>query len=111
MRKVLFKHSLSEGRDSSIEWMADFGKMEIRIYVSFISTVMLIDCLSHMARHDERFQLARIIDPLNMSKRFNIMLCVDHGNSEVWYKLVAYKFHTGNEGLDRLEIELTGTPR
>jgi hypothetical protein len=90
--------------------MVDFGKMEIRLYAAFISTALLIDCLWHIARHDERFQLTGISNPLHISNRFNISLCVEHGDGEVWYKLLVYRLHTGNEKLDRLEIELTGIP-
>lgn len=108
LRKTLFKHSLSEGRDCSIEWMADFAKMEIQLYAPFISTALLIDCLLHMAKSDERFQQTGITDLMHMSNRFNIKLSVEHDDGEAWYKLRVYKLYTGNEKLDRLEIELTG---
>lgn len=108
-RRILFKHSLSEGRDCPIGWAVDFGKMEIQLYVPFISPALIIDCLWHMSRHDERFQLTNIPNPLQMSRRFNIFLCVEHGDSEVRYKLVVYKLHA-SDGIDRLEIELSGIP-
>jgi len=110
LNKVIIKHSMSEARDCSIEWKADFARMEILIYVSFISPALLLDFLMGMKRRDERFQKTGIVDALQISSLFNIKLCVAHDDGEVWYKLRVYKLCTLNEKLDRLEIELTAIP-
>lgn len=106
LNKTLFKHSMSDGRDCGIEWMSDFAKMEILLYVPFLSPTHLLDCLSHMARRDERFEQTGITSALQINSRFNIKVCVSHGDGEVWFRLRVYKLCTGNENQDRLEVEL-----
>lgn len=108
MSKAIVKHSMSEARDCTIEWKADFARMEILLYVSFISPVLLLDFLSGMARRDERFQKVGIVDALQISSRFNIKLCVAHGDDEIWYAIRVYKLRMLNEKFDRLEIEMSG---
>jgi hypothetical protein len=97
LHSTLFKHSLSEWRDCFIEWAVDFGKMEIQLHASFISPALITECLWHMSRHDARFRLTSISNPLQMNRRFNISLCVDHGDCEVRYKLMVYNFMSATE--------------
>lgn len=87
LSKAIVKHSMSEARDCTIEWKADFARMEILLYVSFISPVLLLDFLNGMARRDERFKKVGIVDVLQISSRFNIKLCVAHGDDDVWYAI------------------------
>lgn len=91
-----------------LEWKADFGSMEIFLYVSFISPALLLDFLAALHGRDERFDKTGITTAIQISNRFNIKLCVAHGEDEVWYKLRVYKLESHNEKFDRLEIELTG---
>lgn len=102
-RKTIFKHGEGNGRDCPIEWETDFSKMEIQLRSEFISPALLIDCLRHIARADERFQIAGITDPIQISNRFNISLQI---GGEMYFKLRVYQLKTGNEKLDRPEIEL-----
>lgn len=110
LRKTLFKHSLSDGRDCQISWRVDFGTMQIQLYSAFISPSLIIDCLRHMSQVDERFQLAGITKPIQISSRFNISLFIANGDKDVQFKLDVYNLNTGSEKLDRLEIELTPIP-
>lgn len=91
-----------------LEWKADFGSMEIFLYVSSISPALLLDFLATVHRWDERFDKTGITTAIQISNRFNIQLCVTHGEDEVWYKLRVYKLESHSEKFDRLEVELTG---
>jgi hypothetical protein len=94
--------------DCMLEWKADFGSMEIFLYVSFISPALLLNFLAILHGRDERFDKAGLTSAIQISNRFNIKLCVTHGEDEVWYKLRVYKIESHSEKFDRLEIELTG---
>ncbi len=109
-RNTLFKHLASNASDCPIEWLVDFGAKEIRLRASFISPALIIDCIRHMSQADERFKLAGITDPLQISNSFQIQLQLVHGDMPaVQFKLNVYKLQTGSQSLDRLEIELTPT--
>lgn len=111
LRKTLFKHySMSEGRDCQIAWRVDFGTMQIQLHSEFISPALILDCMRHMSQVDERFQLAGITKPLQISSLFNISLNIGNGNKDVRFKLDVYNLNAGSEILDRLEIELTPIP-
>lgn len=102
-RKTLFKHSSSEARDCQIEWLVDFGTMMIKLKADFISPALILDCLQHISRVDERFDLAGIKTPINIGSRFNIQLQV---GKEMHFKVNVYQLRTGSDRLDRSEIEL-----
>lgn len=111
LRRTIYKQIESDGRDCPIEWVVDFGRMEILLYAPFVSPTLLLDCLRHIARSDERFAQTGINSPIQISNRFTIKLAVAHGDAEVWYKMRVYKLTDGiNEKQDRFEIELTGIP-
>lgn len=107
LRAILLKHSMTEARDCRFEWKADFGKMEMLLYVSFISPALLLDFLASLHQSDDRFDKTGITSAIQISNRFNIQLCVDHGADDVWYNLRVYKIETYNEKFDRLDIELS----
>lgn len=108
LRKTIYKHFLGDGRDCTMEWMVDFGRMEILLNAPFISPSLLLDCLRHIARADDRFEQTGISNPLAISNRFTIKLAVKHGDAEVWYNMRVYKLSGVSEEQDRLEIELDG---
>lgn len=106
MNTVILKHSMSDARDCLLKWHADFAKMEMRLYVTFISPSLLLDFLMKTPMSDERFDQTGITTALQISNRFNIQLCVTHEDGEAWYKLKVFMSHALNEKNDRLEIEL-----
>lgn len=107
LKKIMLKHSMADARDCLLEWRADFGSMELLLYVLFISPALLLDFLATLHGRDERFDKTGITSAIQISSRFNIKLCVAHGEDEAWYKLRVYKLESHNEKFDRLEIELT----
>jgi hypothetical protein len=107
LRAILLKHSMTDARDCRLEWSADFGKMAIFLYVPFISPALLLDFLFSLHRLDERFEKVGIKSAIAISNRFNINLCVEHGDEEAWYTLRVYKIESLNEKFDRMDIELT----
>lgn len=103
---VVLKHSMSDAKDCPLKWHADFAKMEMQLYVPFISPSLLLDFLMTLPISDERFKKTAIMTALQISNRFNIQLCVTHEDGEAWYKLKVFMSHALNEKNDRLEIEL-----
>lgn len=103
------KHMAGEGRDCRIEWKADFSKMQILIYAPFISPALLLDFLWKLPHIDERFEKTGINDVLQVTTRFKIRLCIDHGGQERCYAMKVYQFNT-HQRSPNLEIELTPIP-
>jgi hypothetical protein len=106
IRRILLKHSMSDGRDCALEWTVDFSKMMILLYAPFISPSLLLDFIYRLPHLDERFTQTEITNPIQIASRFQIRLNVTHGESCVWYALNVFKLQTHSEKLDRLEIEL-----
>lgn len=82
---VVLKHSMSDAKDCPLKWHADFAKMEMQLYVPFISPSLLLDFLMTLPISDERFKKTAIMTALQISNRFNIQLCVTHEDGEAWY--------------------------
>ena len=106
LRRILLKHSMSDGRDCALEWGVDFSKMQIQLYAPFISPSLLLDFICRLPHLDERFTQTEITNPIQIAARFQIRLNVSHGDSSVWFSLNVFKLQTHSEKLDRLEIEL-----
>jgi len=107
LRRVVLKHQMTEGKDCVLEWKADFGKMELLLYVTFISPALLLDYMRQLPNRDERFQKTKITTPLQIGARFKIRLCVSGEGADVWYAVRLYQLEMPGEKHNRLEMELT----
>lgn len=106
MNKIILKHSMTDARDCTLDWEADFGKMEMTLYVTFISPGLLLNFLGSLPSRDDRFARIGIANALQISNRFNIKLFVAHNDSAVCYRLRVFLLQAASEKNDRLEIEL-----
>ncbi len=106
--RVLLKHMMADARDCMLAWKANFSDMEIVLRVDFISPALLVDFLQSLLRKevDERFSKAGVADVVDMSKRFNIKLCVTSESRDTWYRLSAYRPLAPLGSSARTEIEL-----
>lgn len=106
MNKILLKHSMTDALDCTLDWEADFEKMKMVFFVTFISPELLLDFLMALPDRDGRFAKIGITNALQISNRFNIKLFVAHNDSEVCYRLRVFLLQAISEKNDRLEIEL-----
>lgn len=106
MNKIILKHSMTDAHDCTLDWEADFEEMEMVLYVTLISPVLLLGFLSSLPSRDERFAKIGITNALQISNRFNIKLLVAHNDSAVCYRLRVFLLQAASEKNDRLEIEL-----
>ena len=113
LKTVLVKSMISKARDCPVEWKADFARMEMLLYVPFISPALLLDFIWKLPGMDERFQKTGIVDPVHICSRFSVKLCVAHGDCDAWYKLWVYKMWSVDNKIVQLgqwDIELTALP-
>lgn len=106
LRTVMLKHLMTEAKDCELSWKADFGKMEILLYVSIISPALLLDFLTMLPKRDERFQLAGIMDAIQISARFNIQLVMQSDGNDVRYSVRIFKVQNNDRSIYRYGIEL-----
>jgi hypothetical protein len=106
MNKIILKHSMTDARDCTLDWEADFEKMEMVLYVTLISPGLILDFLSSLPSRDQRFARIGIANALQISNRFNIKLFVAHSGSKVCYRPRLFLLQAISEKNDRLEIEL-----
>ena len=106
LRTVMLKHSMTDAQDCELSWKADFGKMEILLYVSMISPVLLLDFLAMLPKRDERFQQTRIMDVTQISARFKIKLVIQCNGKDVCYNVRCFKIQGGDHHNYRHGVEL-----
>jgi hypothetical protein len=88
--KMIVKHMAGEGRNMSLNWTADFGKMKLDIVVQhgLISTSLLKSFLDGLHWHDDRFEKTKIIGALRITREFQVTIRL---SPTVEFKVFAYQ--------------------
>lgn len=97
---------MTNAQDCSLDWLADFGKMEILLYVSIISPGLILNFLTMLPKRDERFQQTGITDALQLSSRFNIKLITQSQGNDICFDLRIFSASETFAQDSRLELEL-----
>lgn len=105
LKMLPLRFTETDAHECKLYWKVDFEKMEILLYASIISPVLLLQFLTVLPRADGRFSITEIIEPVQLSTQFNIKLIIESNGNDICYTVRVFALiDHGYEGRFGLEL-------